>query len=97
MALTPEQRSQQARFAAHAQHAQGKTNTTAARAAFYERFEREVDPNGVLAPEERARRAEHARKAYYQKLAFKSSVARSKAKELLTVAEDTDNELRDAA
>jgi hypothetical protein len=36
-----------------------------ARRAFLDRFEREIDPDGVLKPEERARRAEHARKVYF--------------------------------
>jgi hypothetical protein len=42
------------------------------------RFEREVDPEGVLEPEERARRAEHAKKAYFLKLALASREARRK-------------------
>jgi hypothetical protein len=50
--------------------------TAPARKALLERFEREVDPDGVLPPEERARRADAARKAYYTKLALKSSQAR---------------------
>ena len=33
-------------------------------------FERKVDPEGVLAPEERVRRAEAARQAHYHKLAY---------------------------
>jgi len=44
-----------------------------------DRFEREVDPDGVLPPEERRRRAEHARKAYFLRLALASSKARRKA------------------
>ncbi len=40
------------------------------------RFERLVDPDCVLAPEERARRAAHARKSYFTALALKSSRAR---------------------
>jgi len=43
--------------------------------AFMARFEREVDPDGTLA-EERARRAEAARKAYFAQLAHKSAKAR---------------------
>jgi hypothetical protein len=52
--------------------------TAPARAAFLDRFEREVDPNGTLLPAERARRAEHARKAYMTGLALKSAQARRK-------------------
>lgn len=76
--LTPSERSLRARMAAHALHAKGATNTAPARKAFLERFEREVDPDGVLDPQERARRAEHAKKAYFAKLALASSVARRK-------------------
>lgn len=42
-------------------------------------FEREVDPDGVLDPTERARRAEYARKAYFARLALLSAKARRKA------------------
>ncbi len=50
--------------------------TARARAAFLDRFEKEVDPDGLLQPEEQARRAAHARKAYFQRLALKSAKAR---------------------
>lgn len=76
MALTPSERSLHARMAAHRQHAAGRTNTAPARAAFLDRFEREVDPDLTLDPAERARRAEHARKAYFTGLALKSAKAR---------------------
>lgn len=79
--MTPEQRSLRAQMAAHALHAKitDPTEATArARAAFLDRFARQVDPLGELPPEERARRAEHARKAYFLGLALKSSRARSK-------------------
>lgn len=49
-----------------------------ARARFLERFEREVDPEGVLSDAERARRAGHAKKAYFMRLALKSAQARAK-------------------
>lgn len=78
-ALTPSERTLRARTAAHRLHAAGGTNTEPARRAFLERFEREVDPDGLLDPEERARRAEHARKAYFAGLALKSARARRKA------------------
>lgn len=74
----PSERSMQARLAAHALHAQGKTNTGPARQAFQDRFEREVDPDGTLDPAERTRRAAHARKAYFTGLALKSAKARRK-------------------
>jgi len=74
--LTPSERSLRARAAAHALHATGKTNTGPATRAALARFEAEVDPEGTLSPEERTRRAEHARKSYMTLLALKSAKAR---------------------
>lgn len=74
--LTEQQRTLRARIAAHAMHAQGKTNTAPGTRAFLGRFERQVDPDGVLTPEERARRAHHARTAYMLALSLKASKAR---------------------
>ena len=77
-------RVQQARMAAHVLHARVSdpvAHTLAARTAFLSRFDREVDPHGVLAPEERAKRAEHAKKAYFTRLALASSKARSKKRQ----------------
>lgn len=77
--MTPEQRSLHARMAAHKLHAgrDSREITAPARAAFLARFEDQVDPDRKLRPEERARRAEHARKAYFTELALRSSKARS--------------------
>jgi hypothetical protein len=52
--------------------------TKAAREAFRSKFEREVDPEGVLPVEERLRRAEMARKAHFTRLALKSAQVRRK-------------------
>ncbi len=74
----------QARMAAHALHARvadPTAHTAAARKVFLSRFEREVDPEGVLEQQERARRAEHAKKVYFLKLAAASSKARSTRRE----------------
>lgn len=78
--MTPEQRVMRARLGAYAQHAKHdpKRTTAKARQTFAERFEREVDPDGVLEPTERARRAEAAKRAYYTRLALLSSRARRK-------------------
>lgn len=46
-----------------------------------ERFEREVDPDGVLTPAERARRADHARKAHFARLSLASARSRRRAAE----------------
>ena len=59
----------------HATHDPRET-TASARAAFLERFEREVDPDGTLAPAERQRRAEAARRAHFARLALASAKAR---------------------
>lgn len=70
--------SSRARMAAHLLHARitdPAAHTASARAAFLSRFEREVDPDGVLDPAERARRAEHAKKAYFFRLALASKQA----------------------
>jgi hypothetical protein len=76
--LSPAERSLRARLAAYTMHAQhdAKRTTMAARATFLARFEAEVDPDGALAPEERHRRAEHARRAYFTRLALASAKAR---------------------
>lgn len=50
--------------------------TRPAREAFLRRFEREVDPEGKLPPQERRRRADHARRAYMLRLAKRAITAR---------------------
>lgn len=50
--------------------------TAPARQAFLDRFERQVDPDSQLPPVIRAQRAEHARKAYFARLALSSVAAR---------------------
>ena len=77
--LTPEQRSLRARLASHESWARTEdptARTAPGRKAFLDRFEKLVDPDGELLPAERARRAEHARKAYFSRLALKSARAR---------------------
>ena len=53
-----------------------RATTAKARAAFLARFEAEVDPDGVLEPGERRRRAMAARRAYFASLAMRSTQAR---------------------
>lgn len=50
--------------------------TRPAREKFLQRFEREVDPDGTLPPDERYRRAEHAKRAYMLQLAKRAVAAR---------------------
>jgi hypothetical protein len=74
--LSPQEAHLRARIGAYALHAQGGTNTGPARAAFEDRFIRQVDPDLQLPEAERLRRAQYAKKAYYTKLALKSAQAR---------------------
>ena len=76
--MTPAERTLRARLAAHTLHSKvdSKAHTEAARRAFADRFENQVDPDGVLPVEERMRRAEQAKKAYFARLALKSVRAR---------------------
>lgn len=80
--LSRSQRVLRARIAAHSLHAQRDSRelTEPARRAFLEKFEAQADPEGKLSPEERRRRALQLRKAYYQRLALRSSKARAKRK-----------------
>lgn len=57
----------------------GKTNTAAARSTFLKSFEDQVDPDRVLSPEERERRALAARRAHMTRLAMKSASSRARS------------------
>jgi hypothetical protein len=77
--LTPAERTLRAQIAANTSWANTSdrlARTAAARRAAADRFEREVDPDGILSPEEHAKRAENARKAHFQRMAFKSAKVR---------------------
>jgi len=69
------------------------TATLPARSAMLAKFEREVDPDNVLDPAERTRRADHKRRAYMQRLALKSAQSRRKVRELTATAEMAEAEL----
>jgi hypothetical protein len=75
---TPAERSLRARLAAYSMHARHDARVTSlpGRAAFLARFEAEVDPDSCLDPEERRRRTEQARRAYFIRLALASAAAR---------------------
>ena len=78
---TPAERALAARIAAHtkwANTADPAAATAPARQAFLDSFEREVDPDGTMPADERARRAEHLRKAHFQRMALASAKARRK-------------------
>jgi hypothetical protein len=78
--MTPSERALRARMAAFALHAQRdpRDTTRAARAAFLDRFEDEVDPDRTLSESEteRLRRAEAAKRAHFTKLALRSAKGR---------------------
>ncbi|MCP3805420.1 hypothetical protein NLX83_39750 [Allokutzneria sp. A3M-2-11 16] len=82
--MTPEQRQQRAEFGrlgaytSWANTTDATARTAPARAAFNDRFERQVDPNRELPAAERARRADAARKAFFLRLSLASKKARAR-------------------
>jgi hypothetical protein len=60
--------------------------TAPARAAADARFERQVDPDGLLSPDVRRAMADAARRAYYARLALRSAEARKKGDKAPTAA-----------
>lgn len=84
--MTPAQRSLRGRLGAYVVHSRydSRELTKPARAAFESKFERDVDPDGVLPIEERLRRAEMARKAHFLRLAIKSAEVRRRKRERST-------------
>jgi len=57
-------------------HEDTVAGTVSARAGFNARFDREVDPDNILEPGERSRRAERAKKAYFLSMALRSAQVR---------------------
>lgn len=58
----------------------GTAMTAPARRGFWQRFEREVDPDGRLAPAERTKRANQLMRAHMLRLAKSSAEARAALK-----------------
>ena len=80
---TPAERALRSRAASHVRWSRERDRTLAtepARKGLQARFEKQVDPDGLLDPIERAKRAESARKAYYADLTRKSIAARRRKK-----------------
>lgn len=80
--LTPAQRSLSARAAAHARWSQTSDAERAkfaadAGARLMSRWEKQVDPDGLLEPAERARRAKNAERAHMARMGKASSQRRS--------------------
>lgn len=94
MSSTPTERTLAARAAAYTRWSR-TADTTAATAPMRDarlaQFEAQVDPEGVLAPEERQRRAGLARKAFMTDMARRSVASRRKSKTAKT------NQVGDAA
>lgn len=61
-----------------AKTADRRARTLPARTAFDARFERQVDPDGVMDPGERRLAAAAARSAYFSRLALKSAQTRTR-------------------
>jgi hypothetical protein len=79
MTESPTERRLRAHAAAHTRWAKTDDRRAAlapARKGLRAKFEREVDPDGVLPPDELARRADSAEKAYYLRLAAAGLAAR---------------------
>ncbi len=80
--MTPSERSLRGRIGGLALAAQRNPleYTAAARKAFLAKFEKDVDPQGLLPEDERQRRADAARKAHFARLGLKSAQVRRKKK-----------------
>jgi hypothetical protein len=99
VSLSPHERSLRARIGAYSLHAQHDSRelTANARATFLRKFEEQVDPDGTLAPEERQRRAEHARRAHFARLALQSARVRSRRAARSRATAPTEPDSRDAS
>lgn len=73
---TTAQRRAWGRIGALKLHGTGKTNTAPARQALAEKWERLADPQGVLTPEIRAKRADMLRRAHLLEASLKGVEAR---------------------
>ena len=81
--MTPEQRklwAQMGAYALLAKYDSRETTRAALRAIHVTRYERIVDPEGILPPEDRQRRVEAARKSHMRGLALKHSQSASARK-----------------
>lgn len=96
MSSTPTERKLAAQIAAHeswANTSDRSKRTAPARAALMAKFELQADPEGKLLPAERAKRAEHLRKAHFKRLALASAKSRRTAKSVKAVAAKSEAEL----
>lgn len=77
MAMTPSQRASIAGLTRWSQQ-DPVAGTAKARQSFLARFEHQVDPDGVLEPAERQRRAEAAKRAHFKRLGIRSGQSRAR-------------------
>lgn len=96
MPLTPAERSQRARLGILTRLATSdpRAMTANARKAANDRFVDAVDPDRLLPEEERARRADAARRAHMSALSLRAAIKRRKAREAGTEARKATTELR---
>jgi hypothetical protein len=98
--LSPTERTLRAKIGAHSLHALHDSRITsapgrsAASEKLNERLLSEIDPNDELTDAERARRLEHARSAYFSKLALQRSKARRKGVKQAAGGQDRKTEAR---
>ena len=81
---SPEEMAKYTKLGAYVSWAQTEdraARTATARKAMLEKFQHAVDPDGKLTLAERAKRAEFARKAHFQRLALKSAKIRKQRRE----------------
>ena len=78
LTFDPDEMATRGRIGAHTVHSRydSRELTAPARAAFLAGFEQQVDPERALPEAERQRRAEHARKAHFTRMALASARAR---------------------
>ena len=67
--------------------------TEPARQAFNQRFYNQVDPDRILPPEEREKRAENARRAYFAEMSRKAARAARKRREDRRENQEASNQL----
>jgi hypothetical protein len=79
--IDPAEMSRRGRIGAHVTHSRHDSRqlTARAREALLAKYEREVDPDGILDPEERRRRAAHARRAHLARIGRLGTIARARA------------------
>jgi len=87
VSLSDAERKARARMGGQTVAAKGTVNTATARAAFWQKFLDQVDPERALSAKERIKRATAARALFYERLRFKALKARRLKREAAEKAE----------